>query len=284
MDHVAFRARQQVLELEGIVPLPVRVAYTDVGQGPPLVLLHGIPTWSYLYSEVIPLLAPRYRVIAPDFLGHGWSDRRDCFDRSLRVHARLVLRLLDALGLARATLVGHDTGGGAALILAIEHPARVERLVLTNTVAYDSWPIDDMLALANPRWRQKPPEEVVRFLQEGLPEGLSRPERLTAEFREGIVAPYADEEGKLSLIRDASALNTNHTTALVHRHGDITAPTLLLWGEDDPQQPVSDGERLAREIPGATLVRVSRASHWVQQDAPAEFAETVAAFLEGSSR
>jgi pimeloyl-ACP methyl ester carboxylesterase len=92
------------------------------------------------------------------------------------------------------------------------------------------------------------------------------------------VAPYADEEGKLSLIRNASALNTNHTMALVDRHAEIRAPTLVLWGRHDPWQTIADGERLATEIPDAELVRVE-ASHWIPQDAPREFAEEIARFV-----
>jgi haloalkane dehalogenase len=276
--HDAFRDRQRTVELEGLSPLSLRMAYTDVGSGEPVVLLHGIPTWSFLYADVIPLLEPHCRVIAPDFLGHGWSDRRDRFDRSLTAQTDAVLALLDALEIERATFVGHDTGGGVALILGIEHPTRVARLVLSNAVAYDSWPIDDMIALSNPHWRDKPAAEVAEFVAGGLPDGIHNAERLTAEFREGIVAPYADEEGKISLIRNASALNTNHTMALVDRHADIEAPTLVLWGVHDPWQWIADGERLAEEIPNAELVRVE-ASHWIPQDAPREFADGIVSFL-----
>src|ERR1700704_3322166 len=83
LTHQAFRQRQRGAELDGLTYKPLRVAWTDVGEGEPVILLHGIPTWSFLYNEVIPLLAPHSRVIAPDFLGHGYSDRRDFFDRSL---------------------------------------------------------------------------------------------------------------------------------------------------------------------------------------------------------
>jgi haloalkane dehalogenase len=279
--HEAFRERQRSVELDGLGPLALRMAYTDVGAGEPVVLLHGIPTWSFLYADVIPLLEPHCRVVAPDFLGHGWSDRRDRFDRSLVAQTAAVLALLDALEIERATFVGHDTGGGVALILGIEHPERVARLVLSNVVAYDSWPIDDMIALSNPEWRDKPAAEVAEFVAGGLPDGIHNAERLTPEFREGIVAPYADEEGKISLIRNASALNTNHTMALVDRHGEIEAPTLVLWGRHDPWQTIADGERLADEIPGAELVRVE-ASHWIPQDAPGEFAERIVGFLRRS--
>ena len=83
LGHEAFRQRQTAADLDGLSYTPLRVAWTDVGEGEPVILLHGIPTWSFLYNEVIPLLAPHHRVIAPDFLGHGYSDRRDFFDRSL---------------------------------------------------------------------------------------------------------------------------------------------------------------------------------------------------------
>jgi haloalkane dehalogenase len=278
VDHEQFRARQRHVALPGLGPLELDMAYTDVGEGDPVVLLHGIPTWSFLYADVIPALADHCRVLAVDMLGHGSSDRRDRFDRSLPAQARAVLRLLDVLGIERATVVGHDRGGGVALILALEHPDRVARLVLTNAVAYDSWPVDDMLALGNPRWRDKSPEEIAAFVAGGLPDGIAHEERLTPEFVEGVVAPWSDDEGALSLIRNASALNTNHTMELVDRHGTVSAPTLVLWGVHDPWQPLSDGHRLAQEIPGARMVEVD-ASHWIPHDAPEQFAAAILDFL-----
>ena len=274
----AFRQRQQTAELDGLSYRPLRVAWTDLGQGEPVILLHGIPTWSFLYNDVILPLAEHARVIAPDFLGHGYSDKRDFFDRSLLAQTDMIIRLMDHLGIARATFVGHDTGGGVSLIMAINHPERVSRLVLTNVVAYESWPIDDMIALGNPHWRSKPPKEVADFVAAGLPEGLFNRDRLTPEFEAGIVAPYSDEEGKISLIRNASALNTNHTTMLVERHGEIEAPTLCLWGVHDPWQTIADGVRLSQEIPNARLVRVENASHWIPHDTPEIFAEEVRKF------
>jgi haloalkane dehalogenase len=276
--HEAFRARQRTVQLEGLGPLTLRMAYTDSGSGEPVVLLHGIPTWSFLYADVIPLLEPDCRVLAPDFLGHGWSDRRDRFDRSLTAQTAAILAFLDSLDIEHATFVGHDTGGGVALILGVEHPDRVARLVLSNIVAYDSWPIDDMIALSDPSWRDKPAAEVAEFVATGLPDGIHNAERLTDEFRSGIIAPYADDEGKISLIRNASALNTNQTMALVDRHAEIAAPTLLLWGVHDPWQTIDDGVRLAADIPGAELVRVE-ASHWIPQDAPQQFAGRILDFL-----
>ena len=279
LTHEEFRRRQSSAALDGLSYRPLRVAWTDTGRGAPVILLHGIPTWSYLYNDVIPLLAPHLRVIAPDFLGHGYSDRRDFFDRSLLAQTAMILRFMDHLELERAHFVGHDTGGGVLLIMAIHHPDRVSRLVLANIVAYDSWPIDDMIALGNPNWRSKTPREVADFLASGLPDGIYNKHRLTPEFTQGIVAPYDDEEGKISMIRNASALNTNHTTMLAERHKEIKAPTLCLWGVHDPWQTIRDGERLAAEIPDARLVRVENASHWIPHDTPEVFAREVGRFL-----
>ena len=280
--HEQFKANQSFVELAGLSYQDLKVSYTDVGEGEPVILLHGIPTWSFLYREVIPLLAQEHRVLAPDFLGHGYSDRRDRFDRSLRAQSAMILRLMDELGIERATVVGHDTGGGVALILGIEHPERVERLVLSSAVAYDSWPIEDMISLGDPAWRDRTASEVASFVASGLADGLHNNDRLTEEFERGIVAPYSDEEGKISLIRNASALNTNHTTELVDRHKDIVAPSLVLWGVHDPWQTIADGERLAREIPNAHLKRMEDASHWLQQDAPETFAQEILSFLHAT--
>ncbi|MEL6808010.1 MAG: alpha/beta hydrolase [Pseudomonadota bacterium] len=279
MNHHDFIDRQKHIALDGIAPFPVKIAYTDVGTGPPLLLMHGIPTWSYLYHLVIDRLAKTHRVIAPDFIGHGSSDKRDGLDRSLLAQRDMILAFMDALSLPTATLVGHDTGGGVALIMGVENGNRVSSLVLSNIVAYDSWPIDDMIEVGHPGWARKSNEEIRAFLVGGFEDGLSRKAQLTPEFIEGIVAPYITDEGKISLIRNASSLNTNHTTMLIGRHQQIAARTLLVWGEDDPWQPVADGERLAREIPDSTLVRVKNASHWIPQDAPEEWLASVEPFV-----
>lgn len=283
----AFKADQQEVTLAAGVAahIPVRIRYIDVGkaQRGTILLMHGIPTWGYLYHAVIPRLADAgYRIIAPDFLGHGWSDRRDRFDRSFQDQARVIIGLLSTLGLERVDVVGHDTGGAVALILAIEHARSVGRLVISNAVCYDRFD-DDMLDLGHPmKWRSRSVEDLVAALEESLVEGLSSQNRLTSAFREGIIAPWASEEGKLSLLRNASALNANQTMALVDRHGDITASTLILWGVDDPWQSLEDGRKLSNEIPDARFIPIAGASHWVPQDAPEQFTEALLDFFDHS--
>lgn len=271
-----------VLAAHTVAHIPVTVRYLDVGEAEQgtILLMHGIPTWGYLYHAVIPILVDAgYRVIVPDFLGHGWSDRRDRFDRSFQDQARMICALLGQLSIINIDVVGHDTGGAVALILAIEHSALVNRLIISNSVCYDRFD-DDMLDFGHPlRWKSRPISDLVAALEESLAMGLSNPARLTADFRSGMIAPWASEEGKLSLIRNASALNANQTMALVDRHGAIAARTLVLWGMDDPWQKAVDGQQLADEIPNAIFEPVQGASHWIPQDAPEKFSASILKFL-----
>jgi haloalkane dehalogenase len=282
LKYQEFMAGQQRVTLADIARVPVEVAYIDQGNRNSekvLVLLHGIPTWSYLYSDVLSLIADDYRVIAVDFLGHGYSERRDICDRSLEVQAVMVRSLLAHLGIDSVHLVGHDTGGGVALILAIDSPEILQTMTISNAVAYDSWPIEDMIQLGDPGWKAKPPEEIAAFVRAGLPDGISRAHRLTDEWQDGIIAPYSDAEGALSLIRNAASLNTNHTSALTALLSTITTPTLLLWGVDDPWQSFEDALRLHADIPDSRLVAVEHASHWLPRDAPEEFVEALRSFI-----
>ena len=229
--------KQTTLPAGTVAHVPVNIRYIRAGENQRgiILLMHGIPTWGFLYHAVISRLTDEgYQVIAPDFLGHGWSDRRDRFDRSFQDQARMIRALFADLGIERANIVGHDTGGAVALILAIEHSKLVDRLVISNSVCYDRFD-DDMLDFGHPlRWKPRQISDLVQALEESLAAGLSRSDRLTDEFRQGIIAPGRDEEGKLSLLRNASALNANQTMALVDRHGNISAPTMILWGMDDP--------------------------------------------------
>ena len=133
------------------------------------------------------------------------------------------------------------------------------------------------------RWKSRSLHDLRAALEESLQMGLSNKSQLTAEFSDGIMAPWLTEEGKLSLLRNAAALNANQTMALVDRHGTVQASTLILWGTDDPWQLVEDGKRLASEIPGAQFRSFEHASHWIQQDIPEDFTSAFVAFLDERS-
>lgn len=277
----AFRARQQRVVLEGIEPIPLEVAYTDVGSGPPVVMLHGIPTWSYLFADAIERLFGRYRVIAPDMVGYGFSDKRDGFDRGIRAQARMIERLTAHLGIGQFRLVAHDIGVGAALIFAVDNPGRIERLSLSNGVAYDSWPIKPMLDLGFPGNTRMPPAELRAILERVYRSGLIDEARATPEFMAAMMAPWADDAVLPMVVRCAIALNTNHTTTITPRLPGIDCPTLLLWGAEDEFQPISVAHRLARDLPDARIETIPT-YHWLMQDDPEGFYAKLHPFLEAA--
>src|SRR5262249_27192168 len=161
---------------------------------------------------------------------------------------------LELLGVECASIVGHDLGGGVALRLATLLPERVARLGLLNAVCYDSWPIEGLLQLGHRQVaRQLSPAAMATLLRLVLRRGFKQP--VAPEVLDALLAPYATEVGKVSLVRAAAALDTNHTTEIVPLLPRITAPTLIVWGQDDPFQLPRYGDRLAWDIPDARLIR-----------------------------
>jgi len=268
-----YQARQKVAELGDRF-----VSYVDEGQGEAVVLIHGIPTWGYLWADLVPVLAEAHRVLVPDLLGFGYSDRSDRFGRSIARQAELLDAWLEHLGVERAAIVGHDIGGGVALRLATLFPRRVERLCVMNSVCYDSWPIELMLQFGHPGAnRLMSASTAAKTLGAALRQGFaSSPDDVVLD---GLLSPYSTEVGKLSLIRDASALDTNLTTEITALLPGIEVPALILWGEEDAWQLLVYGERLARDIPGAKLVPIAKARHFVMVDQPEEVARQLARFL-----
>ncbi len=265
--------------LQEVVRLGDRfMSYVDRGRGEPVVLLHGIPTWGWLWHDILGPLSALRRVLVPDLLGFGFSDKRDVFDRSIAAQADAIVALLDALGLERAAIVGHDVGGGVALRLACLHPGRVERVAVLNSVCYDSWPVLAMTQLGYPEAeRRLSPRTLRSLLSTALRAGFAQ--RPRAGVIDALLAPYATDVGARSLVRCASALNTNLTTELAPRLRALEAPLLALWGEDDAFQPVRYAERLVWDVPDGRLVRLRDARHFVPLDRPGAVIDALGTFL-----
>lgn len=259
MNFDEFRARQQETIVGGL-----KISFVDQGQGPALLLIHGIPVWGYLWKDCLEPLAAEFRVIIPDLAGYGYSDQRDCFDRSIKVQARMLAGLLEQLQVEELYVVGHDIGGAVAQRFVVDNAERVPKWALIDSVLYDSWPAEPMIRLGNPKqhYRVKGAELAQKFI-ERLPDGFHHSEKATPEMLAGWMAPYMSDEGKLSLIRNAAALNTNHTMELLPDLGRLTMPLLLLWGEKDQFQPLASAERFVQEFPGADLRVIPDSDHFL---------------------
>ncbi|MFA9502665.1 alpha/beta fold hydrolase [Natrinema sp. H-ect1] len=260
----------------------LEIAYHEAGPAdadePPVVFVHGIPTWSYLWRDVVPPVAEDRRTIALDMAGYGNSAMHDGFDRSIRAQEGVLEALLHDLGVEKIALVAHDIGGGVALRFAAHNPGIVDQLVLSNAVCYDSWPVEFVSNLGLPATADIERDELEGRLDAAFVEGAYG--EADSEFVAGMKAPWLTDEGHLSLVRNAVATNTNHTTEI--EYGAIDAETLLLWGEDDVMQPYSYAERLAGDIDDAELAPLSDAYHWVPEDRSDVYAERLREFLAGA--
>jgi len=261
----------------------VEIAFRRVGSGKPVLLLHGIPTSSRVWDSVGADLAVDFRVIAPDLLGYGESDKPADRDVSMSAQALLVPKLLDALGVDRVILVGHDLGGAVAQRIAVEAPERVAGLVLIDSVSFDSWPILRMRmlrAIAPPFARRWPRAWFGWF-------GLTmRPYVAKGDAREafaaGLAAWSGDRAGAEAFMRNARAMDARITQDVAARLAELRMPTHVVWGEHDPFQKVRWAARLRDAIPGATLT-VLDGGHFLPWDRPTEVAREIRALAARSA-
>jgi 2-hydroxymuconate-semialdehyde hydrolase len=255
----------------------VELAVRRAGSGPPLLLVHGIPTSSRLWDAAGADLSAAFDVVAPDMLGYGESAKPPDADVSMAAQARLVPPLLDALGLEKVVLVGHDLGGAVAQRVAVEAPDRVRGLVLIDSVSFDSWPIARMRmlrALTPPFTRRWP------RLWFGWFDRSRRPYVPKGEPREALAASLGawsrDRAGAEAWIRNARAMDPRITEEIAPRLAELAVPAHVVWGRRDPFQKVRWASRLRDAIPGATLT-VLDGGHFLPWDLPAEVAAEIRA-------
>jgi pimeloyl-ACP methyl ester carboxylesterase len=250
------------------------------GSGNPVVFLHGFPTSSHLWSDVVPLMPPGHRLVVVDLLGYGRSDRPLRRAVDVRAHAERVLALLDQLRIERACLVGHGIGGGIAQSVAIRHAERVSHLCLVNSVAFDRWPtIEARLARALlPVTRFLPPEVFLAVLRRDLRRGYSDPARAEHSL-DHYLRPFAGADGRDALVAHIRALTMDETRALGEQLSAIRTPTALVWGQHDRAIPLWIGKRLQQSIPGAALDVIPGVRHFTPEEAPRQIADAIARLL-----
>ena len=250
------------------------------GGGEPVVLLHGFPTSSHLWARVAPCLPPDRRVLMVDLLGYGRSDRPDGQPLSVRGHAERVVALLDALGINYACVVGHEFGGAVALATAVRWPQRVARLGLVSAVAYDDWPARELRLLRAmlPLTRHLPPTFLTTLLRKEVVRGYvaqDEGERSVTRY----LRPFRTAEGRDALVEHLLALDASETQALAPRLKDLVMPTAVVAGAHDAFVPVATAERLAGDIPGATLEVVAEGRHFLPEEQPRAVADAVGRLL-----
>jgi haloalkane dehalogenase len=262
-----------------------RLHYVDEGDGPPVVMVHGNPTWSFLYRDLIRRLAPGFRCVAPDHIGFGLSDKPAGWTYLPEQHAANLAALIESLDLHGITLVVQDWGGPIGLSYAVEHPDRVARVVIMNTWM---WPVDDdRYYRAFSGFMGGP---VGRFLikrfnlfaRSLLRRAYGDKSRLSKEvhrhYLEALPTP-ADRIGCTVMPREIIG-----STAWLRRLWDQRAalagkPALIAWGMKDIAFREKELNRWIEALPQAEVVRLPDVGHYVQDEAPQQLGEAVERFL-----
>jgi len=240
------------------------LAYAEAGEGLPVVLLHGFPTSADLWRREIPLLASRMRVIAPDLLGYGQSDRPAGGDLSVVAQARYVGELLDALGVGRAALIGHDVGGGVAQLLALA--GRAQALALLDSICFDAWPIQAVQLLQATTPEQETADFAEQVVRLAFDVGVEHDGRLSDEEVEAFVAPWRADPP--SLFRAARALDGAGLAGTEAALSRLEVPAFVLWGEEDAFVAADLAERLGEALSDSIVALLPGCGHWVNLDAP----------------
>ena len=250
------------------------------GAGEPVVFLHGFPTSSHLWGDVVPLVPAGHRIVVLDLLGYGRSDRPLDRPVGLRGHADRAVELLDELRIDKACLVGHGIGGGIAQSLTVRHPERVSRLCLVDSIAFEGWPpFGARLAGASlPLTRFFPPAFFLSVLHRGLARGYGDRSR-AARSIDLYLRPFAGTDGRDALVAHIRALATGDPAPPANELAGVTAPTAIVWGEYDRVVPPTIGRKLHAAIPGATLTILSEAKHFAPEEAPRQVADVIGELL-----
>lgn len=261
------------------------IDYHDVGKGPAIVFLHLVLTAANHWDEMPPLLADRYRCIFPTLpMGAHRLPAADGADLSIPGLARAVADLLEHLDLSDVTLVGNDSGGAIAQLVAADHPERLARVVLTNCDMYDSFP---PRIFSYFRLLPKIPGAMALTARLFKIEQLWKLPfvfgRLTNDVEAIKIHGWADALGSSKAIRrDAntviSHMSPDVTNAVAQRLASTTLPFLVAWGADDKAFTIDLAERFCREIPTAHLVPIPDCKTLVCWDQPERLAELIDEF------
>jgi haloalkane dehalogenase len=270
----------------------INLHYLDEGpqEAPIVLMLHGNPTWSFYYRNIIPTIAKKYRVIVPDHIGFGLSDKPQNYQYTLNQHISNLELLVSKLEINDLTLVMHDWGGLIGMGYAVHHPANIARFVVLNTAAFYLPHIPLVLKIA-----RSPVigDVIVRgfngFCKFALIWAVKKRERLTSQVQMGYLMPYNNWNNRIGILRfiqdiplegghiSRKTLNEIDTKLYLFYH----YPMLILWGGEDfvftPQHFLIEWQR---RFPKAQVHIFKDAGHYVLEDAYEYITPLILEFLQ----
>lgn len=255
------------------------IFYLESGKGNPVVLLHGWPTSSYLWRNIIPSLAKTHRVIAPDLTGYGRSDKPLDIIYSLDNQSKILGEFLDKLGLNKTALAVHDFGGPIGLLWAVRNPEKLERLAILNTFLHPKLPFFmNLLFLASKipgvcKWFAAP-----SGIAATIKLGMSNKNALTRELIETYQTPFKHIDAQKALLKAFNDSKLDELNEVIQKLPTLKVPIFILYGEKDIWL-APEMIRIKNELPHARVTTIPKCSHFLQEDQPEIVSELLADFF-----
>ncbi len=255
------------------------VAWDSFGAGPPVVLVHGTPSWSYLWRNVVPVLAPDFTVYLLDLPGYGDSPAPADGVISIATHATVLAELLDHWGLEGPAMAGHDIGGAIVLRAHLLHQRQLRRLALVDAVVLAPWitPTTRHIQAHLEAYGTMPNHIFDQIAAAHLRTAVQR------DFDADAFAMYHERwqgvEGQAAYLHKVAHFDEEHTREFEPLLGSIRVPVLVIWGAADAWLDASLARRLGDLIPGSDVRLIPAAGHFSMEDAPAEVAQALHDFF-----
>lgn len=259
------------------------VRHDQLGEGPPMVLVHGTPWSSFNLRHLIRRLCTHYTVYFFDLLGYGQSCTAEG-DVSLGVQNKVLSGLLAHWQLDDPIVIGHDFGGATVLRACLLDGCAFKKMVLIDPVSVSPW--------GSPFFRHVGRhQEAFSGLPDYMHEAVVRSYVRTAAFKpldeetlQGIVLPWTGVQGKTAFYRQMAQADPRYTDEVQPLYPTITTPTLILWGREDNWIPLARGQELQRMIPGSELRVIDNAGHLVIEERPDALAQEILQFAQAQVR
>lgn len=258
------------------------LAYRELGAGPPVLLLHGWPTSSYLWRAVMPPIASTNRVLALDLPGFGGSDKPLGAGYGFDFFERTIDGFLARLGVDDVALAGHDLGGPVALRWALRRPERARRIALLNTLIYPDFSpavVEFVRALMTPEARDQLTSRsgLAGVMRLGVADEANMPDDVIA----AVVEPFQTDDARLALAEAGIGLEPYHFEELAAAVPSLRLPVRIVYGERDAILPdvAETMARLERDLPDVEVTALPEAGHFLQEEAPGRVGELLAEFF-----
>jgi len=267
----------QVVQVEGL-----RVAYREAGQGPAVLLIHGWPTSSFLWRNVMPYIAAANRVVAIDLPGFGESDKPVGMRYNFAFFDRILDEFLAKLGIERLGLAVHDLGGPIGLHWAVDRPERVTKLALLNTLVYPEFSDavkEFVRACASPEEREKITSPA--GLETIARDGFGDPAKLSADVLAAMQQPFPTAEARRALADAGIGIERRGFVHIARRLPGFRIPVRIVYGDRDRVLPdvAQTMARVKSDLPHAEVTALAGRGHFVQEEAPDEVGPLLARFF-----